>query len=114
MNSLIFCGLYSLGNYTRDLAIYIAALMKPLWFELKLYTFSSLDNGLISLSLTLFNGILEVAVFLSQILRCLAASFASFFFNFSASRVINTYSSLGGLNGETASLPYAPNKASTS
>jgi hypothetical protein len=30
----------------------------------------------------------------------LAASFASFFFYFSASRVINTYSSFGGLKGE--------------
>jgi hypothetical protein len=46
------------------------------------------------------SGILEVAVFLSQIFKCLAASFSSFFFYFSASLAMNTCSSFGGLNGE--------------
>jgi hypothetical protein len=58
------------------------------------------------------SGILEVAVFLSQIFKCLAASFSSFFFYFSASLAMKTCSSFGGLKGEKFSsfkpCPYNP------
>jgi hypothetical protein len=54
--------------------------------------------GWISESLTFFNGILELAVFLSHIFKCLETSFSSFFFYFSYSLAIKTYSSFGGLN----------------
>lgn len=100
MKSFMFYGVVSLGNYTLDLAICIAALIYPLCLELKLYKFSSIGAGYISESFTFFKGTLEVAVFLSHIFRFFDFSFASYLFYFSVSLVINTSSSFGGLNGE--------------
>mmetsp|Transcript_29569 Transcript_29569/g.45090 ORF Transcript_29569/g.45090 Transcript_29569/m.45090 type:complete len:212 (+) Transcript_29569:1210-1845(+) len=110
-NSLMFYGRDSRGNCTRDFAICIAPEMYHLCFELKLNKFSSPPIGLMSLSFTRLRGMREVAVFLSQIFRCLAASFDSFLRCFSASRVMKTCSSLGGSKGEDFSLAAPRNSA---
>ena len=78
----------------------IAELIAPRYMLLKLYILSSIYAGAISASFTRRRGYLDVDVFLSQIFKFLALSFASFLFCFSVSLVINTSSSLSLLNGD--------------
>jgi len=74
--------------------------MKPFCLALKLVIVSSVEAATMSESLTLRRGALVVAVFLSQIMRFLAASLISFCFTFSVSRVTKTSSSSGGRKGD--------------
>ena len=101
MNSLMFYARCSWGNWTRLRAICIALWI---WFyslDVKFFArLGSCSLGAISLSFIRRNGAALVAVFLSQMRRFLAISFASIRFYFSVSRVTNTSSSFGGRKGE--------------